>query len=73
LLQARIDASCDANDTFCDRGFSTQVHLTYLNRYPTQAATFVLARSAAEPASASHRDRSWITPVVLLVGNPPPT
>jgi hypothetical protein len=41
---ARIAAWCDANDTFCDSGFSTQVHLTYLNRYQTTAANFVLGK-----------------------------
>lgn len=40
----RIEAFCDFNDTFCDSGFSTQVHLTYLNRYQTQAANFVVGK-----------------------------
>ena len=40
----RIAAWCDANDTFCASGFSTQVHLTYLNRYQTTAANFVLGK-----------------------------
>ncbi len=38
----RIRAWCDANDTFCSSGFSTTVHLTYLNRYQDAAAQFVL-------------------------------
>jgi hypothetical protein len=41
---ARTEAFCDSNDTFCDSGTSTQVHLTYLNRYQDQAATFVLGK-----------------------------
>lgn len=41
---SRIETFCDANDQFCDSGFSTQVHLTYLNRYQTQAANFVLGK-----------------------------
>jgi acetylxylan esterase len=41
---SRIHAWCDANDTFCDSGFSTQVHLTYLNRYQNAAASFVLGK-----------------------------
>jgi acetylxylan esterase len=40
----RTEAFCDSNDTFCDSGLSTQVHLTYLNRYQTQAAQFVLGK-----------------------------
>jgi acetylxylan esterase len=39
-----IQAYCDNNDTFCDSGFSTQVHLTYLNRYQNAATQFVLGR-----------------------------
>ena len=38
----RIRSWCDNNDTFCDSGFSTNVHLTYLNRYQNAAASFVL-------------------------------
>ncbi|HEX3482490.1 MAG TPA: cutinase family protein [Kofleriaceae bacterium] len=41
---SRIAAWCDANDTFCASGNSTQVHLTYLNRYQTTAASFVLGK-----------------------------
>lgn len=41
---SRISAWCDRNDTFCDNGFSTQVHLTYLNRYQDAAASFVLGK-----------------------------
>jgi acetylxylan esterase len=40
----KIEAFCDSNDTFCDSGFSTQVHLTYLNRYQNGAAQFVLGK-----------------------------
>ena len=40
----RIRSWCDNNDTFCDSGFSTNVHLTYLNRYQNAAAQFVLGR-----------------------------
>jgi hypothetical protein len=40
----RIRSWCDANDTFCSSGFSTNVHLTYLNRYQNAAASFVLGR-----------------------------
>jgi hypothetical protein len=40
----RIRSWCDNNDTFCDSGFSTNVHLTYLNRYQNAAASFVLGR-----------------------------
>jgi hypothetical protein len=41
---SRISAWCDSNDTFCDSGFSNQVHLTYLDRYQTAAAQFVLGK-----------------------------
>ncbi|HEY0483974.1 MAG TPA: cutinase family protein [Kofleriaceae bacterium] len=41
---SRIEAFCDRNDTFCDGGTSTQVHLTYLNRYQDAAAQFVLGK-----------------------------
>ena len=41
---SRIAAWCDSNDTFCDSGNSTQVHLTYLNRYQTAAQNFVLGK-----------------------------
>ena len=41
---AKIQAFCDANDTFCDSGFSTATHLTYLNRYQNRAAQFVLGK-----------------------------
>ena len=43
-LAPRIHAWCDFNDTFCDSGFSTAVHLTYLDRYQNTAASFVLGR-----------------------------
>lgn len=41
---SRIHAWCDAFDTFCSSGFSTNVHLTYLNRYQDAAASFVLGK-----------------------------
>jgi hypothetical protein len=41
---AKIRAWCDAFDTFCSSGFSTIVHLTYLDRYQNTAASFVLGR-----------------------------
>jgi acetylxylan esterase len=41
---SRIAAWCDSNDTFCDSGNSTNVHLTYLNRYQNAAASFVLGK-----------------------------
>lgn len=41
---SKIQAYCDRNDTFCDSGFSTQVHLSYLNRYQNAAAQFVLGK-----------------------------
>ena len=41
---SKIQAYCDALDTFCDSGFSTTVHLTYLERYQTTAAQFVLGK-----------------------------
>jgi hypothetical protein len=41
---SRIQAYCDANDQFCSSGNSLQVHLTYLNRYQTQAENFVLGK-----------------------------
>ena len=41
---AKINAYCDANDTFCDSGFSTAVHLSYLDRYQNAAAQFVLGK-----------------------------
>lgn len=43
-LAPRIHAWCDFNDTFCASGFSTTVHLTYLDRYQNAAASFVLGR-----------------------------
>lgn len=39
-----IHAWCDANDEFCDSGFSLNVHLTYLDRYQNAAASFVLGK-----------------------------
>jgi len=40
----RIQAFCDARDTFCDSGVSTTVHLTYMNRYRDDAAKFVVGK-----------------------------
>lgn len=40
----KIEAFCDANDEFCSSGTSLNVHLTYLNRYQNQAASFVLGK-----------------------------
>jgi hypothetical protein len=40
----KIETWCDRNDTFCDSGNSTNVHLTYLNRYQNAAASFVLGK-----------------------------
>jgi acetylxylan esterase len=41
---AKIQSFCDSNDTFCDSGFSVNVHLTYLNRDQNAAASFVLGK-----------------------------
>jgi hypothetical protein len=41
---SRIHAWCDRNDTFCASGFSTNVHLTYLNRYENAAVQFVIGK-----------------------------
>lgn len=41
-LQPRIQSFCDAEDEFCDSGLSLEVHLTYLDRYQTRAADFIL-------------------------------
>jgi acetylxylan esterase len=43
-LADRIQAFCDARDTFCDSGASTAVHLTYMNRYRDDATDFVLGK-----------------------------
>jgi len=40
----KIEAFCDANDEFCDSGFSLNVHLTYLDRDQDAAAQFVLGK-----------------------------
>ncbi|WP_166663898.1 cutinase family protein [Actinophytocola oryzae] len=40
----RVQAFCDARDTFCDSGVSTTVHLTYMNRYKDDATDFVLGK-----------------------------
>jgi hypothetical protein len=41
---SKFQAYCDANDEFCSSGNSLNVHLTYLNRYQNQAASFVLGK-----------------------------
>lgn len=41
---SRIQAYCDANDTYCDSGNSTSVHTSYLSRYQNAAASFVLGK-----------------------------
>ncbi|MEU3462981.1 cutinase family protein [Streptomyces sp. NPDC006733] len=38
----RIRAYCDHDDLFCDSGTSLTIHNSYLQRYTTPAATFVL-------------------------------
>ncbi|KAJ2933168.1 hypothetical protein H1R20_g3904, partial [Candolleomyces eurysporus] len=43
-LQPRIQNYCDFGDTFCDSGLDTAVHLTYLSRYQTPAANFILTQ-----------------------------
>jgi hypothetical protein len=40
----KIAAWCDANDPYCASGANLTVHLTYLNRYQTAAAQFVLGK-----------------------------
>jgi hypothetical protein len=41
---SKIAAWCDSGDPFCAGGNNTQVHLTYLNRYQNNAASFVLGK-----------------------------
>jgi hypothetical protein len=40
----KIAAWCDANDPYCASGVNLTVHLTYLNRYRSAAASFVLSK-----------------------------
>lgn len=40
----KIAAWCDAGDPYCAGGSNTQVHLTYLDRYQNDAASFVLGK-----------------------------
>ena len=41
---SKIAAFCDADDIYCASGTSLQVAVTYLTRYQTPAATFVLSK-----------------------------
>ena len=41
---SRMISFCDSGDTFCDKGNSTAVHGSYLQKYSTQAAEFVEAQ-----------------------------
>ncbi|GAA3265265.1 cutinase family protein [Dactylosporangium vinaceum] len=41
---SRIQSYCDSDDRFCDHGTSSQVHITYLDRYQNAAASFVLQK-----------------------------
>ncbi|KAF8151720.1 cutinase [Crassisporium funariophilum] len=43
-LQPRILNFCDFGDTFCDSGIDTITHLTYLTRYQTTAANFIITQ-----------------------------
>jgi acetylxylan esterase len=43
-FSSAYQAYCDLNDTFCASGIDTITHLTYLNRYQNQAASFILGR-----------------------------
>jgi acetylxylan esterase len=36
--------TCDSNDPYCAGGINLGVHLTYLNRYQSAAASFVLSK-----------------------------
>ena len=40
----KIAAWCDSNDPYCASGINLEVHLTYLNRYQSAAASFVLSK-----------------------------
>jgi cutinase len=41
---AKAQSYCDTGDTFCARGASLQVHLSYTRKYGTAAKDFVLKR-----------------------------
>jgi hypothetical protein len=41
---SRLQSFCDNNDPFCAGGNNTNVHLTYLNRYQSQAESFILGK-----------------------------
>ena len=40
----KIAAWCDSNDPYCASGINLEVHLTYLNRYQSAVASFVLSK-----------------------------
>ncbi|GAA5845149.1 hypothetical protein JCM9279_005453 [Rhodotorula babjevae] len=44
---SRTRSYCDANDSVCASGFSTLVHLSYVAKYGTQAATFIVNKARA--------------------------
>jgi acetylxylan esterase len=41
---SKIAAWCDSNDPYCASGANLEVHLTYLDRYQSAAASFVLSK-----------------------------
>jgi hypothetical protein len=41
---SKISAWCDSNDPYCAGGVNLTVHLTYLDRYQSAAASFVLSK-----------------------------
>ncbi|KAM3077181.1 hypothetical protein ACMFMF_005093 [Clarireedia jacksonii] len=43
---AKMVSFCDDNDEFCDSGNSLQVHLSYVQKYGTQAAKFITDKVA---------------------------
>ncbi|GAA5926167.1 hypothetical protein JCM3775_005221 [Rhodotorula graminis] len=44
---SRTRSYCDANDSVCASGFSIAVHLSYVAKYGTEAATFVVNKARA--------------------------
>ena len=46
LQQYPLQSYCDFNDVFCDSGLSTAVHLSYVAKYTTAAANFVVSKVA---------------------------
>ncbi|GAA5911605.1 hypothetical protein JCM8208_005689 [Rhodotorula glutinis] len=44
---SRTRSYCDANDSVCASGFSTLVHLSYVAKYGTQAAAFIVNKARA--------------------------